>query len=218
MLSRGMALAEQWDEIESGLDGEWGDARLRLTLDAAAPAERATALLGPVAPWRNGREIRFFVVRSGVGTHPSGLRRALSRLDDEEIGGALELVAAGVATAAPELPRATLAESWDALLETLPPDWSDLYLEVELGSSGWIARASLNMSPLNARREGGKPALRFRAARSFGYGAAPQMVRRCLERCDEDAIRGELRLLRVLSDTIPVGTQGPVWQIGGRTV
>ena len=42
------------------------------------------------------------------------------------------------------------------------------------------------------------------------------MVRRCLERCDRDSIRGRLRLLRVLSDTRPVGTQGPVWQIEGR--
>ena len=60
--------------------------------------------------------------------------------------------------------------------------------------------------------------MRFRAARTFGYGAAPEMARRCLARCDRDSIRGELRLLRVLSDTIPVGTQGPVWQIGGRTI
>jgi hypothetical protein len=74
------------------------------------------------------------------------------------------------------------------------------------------------MSPLNARAAGATPGLRFRAARRFGYGAAPEMVRRCLERCDEDGIRGELRVLRVLCDTDPVRTQGPVWYIGGRTV
>jgi hypothetical protein len=43
-------------------------------------------------------------------------------------------------------------------------------------------------------------------------------VQRCLERCDEDSIRGDLHLLRVLSSTEPVHTQGPVWQIAGRTV
>ena len=43
------------------------------------------------------------------------------------------------------------------------------------------------------------------------------MVRRSLERCDADGITGELRLLRVLSEARNVYTQGPVWQVGGRT-
>jgi hypothetical protein len=218
MLRRGMALTEQWDEIEAGLDADWSDARLRLTLADDAAAGRALSLLGSVAPWRTGPDIRFFVVRRGVGVHPSTVRRALDRLDDEEIDGALELAGSQVAAAAPEAAPTTLAAAWDDLLGTLPPDWSDLYVELELASSDWIAPASLNMTPLNARRADGNPALRFRAARTFGYGAAPEMARRCLERCDRDSIRGELRLLRVLSDTIPVGTQGPVWQIGGRTI
>jgi hypothetical protein len=44
------------------------------------------------------------------------------------------------------------------------------------------------------------------------------MARRCLARCDEDSIGGSLRLLRVLSSTQPVQTQGPVWQMAGKTV
>ena len=44
------------------------------------------------------------------------------------------------------------------------------------------------------------------------------MAARCLERCDEEKITGELEILRVLSDTHPVGTQGPVWLVGGRSV
>ena len=55
-------------------------------------------------------------------------------------------------------------------------------------------------------------------ARRFGYGAAPNMTRRCLERVDEEQIFGELRILRVLSDTHPVATQGPVWYLDGRSV
>jgi hypothetical protein len=213
-----MALTEQWEAIERGLPEGWGDARLRLALADEAAAARASALLGPLNPWHTGRELRFFAVSRGVGPRPDAIGRALRRLDRERISGTLELVASDAAQPAPELSRPTLAAAWDAAVATLPPDWSDLYLEVELLSSDYVARASLDMSPLNARREGGKPALRFRAARLFGYGAAPQMVRRCLERCDEDGIRGELRILRVLCDTRPVATQGPVWYIGGRTV
>jgi len=213
-----MALAGQWREIEQGLQPGWGDARVRLRLADPAQKDRAAALLGPLNPWRIGGELRFYAVSRGTGPRPDALRRALERLDREGIGGSLELVASDAAPATPELSRRTLAESWEAARATLPPDWSDLYLEVELASSDYVARASLEMSPLNARREGGRPALRFRAARRFGYGASPQMVRRCLERCDEAGIAGELRILRVLSDTRPVQTQGPVWYVGGRTV
>ena len=42
------------------------------------------------------------------------------------------------------------------------------------------------------------------------------MVRRCLARLDEEGIPGEVRVLRALSDTHPVGTQGPVWYVGGK--
>jgi hypothetical protein len=44
------------------------------------------------------------------------------------------------------------------------------------------------------------------------------MTRRCLERVDQESIRAELRILRVLSDTDPVHTQGPVWYVEGRSV
>ena len=44
------------------------------------------------------------------------------------------------------------------------------------------------------------------------------MVRRCLERLDERGIDGTPTVLRVLSDTKPVNTQGPVWYLGGKVV
>jgi hypothetical protein len=44
------------------------------------------------------------------------------------------------------------------------------------------------------------------------------MARRCLERCDAEEIRGSVEVLRVLSDTHLVATQGPVWQLNGQTI
>jgi len=44
------------------------------------------------------------------------------------------------------------------------------------------------------------------------------MATRCLERCEEGGLTGEVEILRVLSDTNPVGTQGPVWLVDGRVV
>ncbi len=103
-------------------------------------------------------------------------------------------------------------------LEALPADWSDIYAEVELVSSDWLERAALLLAPVNPARFGGEPVLRFRVARVQGYGASPQMTRRCLERLDQEEIRGELRILRVLSGTEHVATQGPVWYAEGRAV
>ena len=69
---------------------------------------------------------------------------------------------------------------------------------------------------MNPRREGERVAFRFRSARRFGYGTSPQMVRRCLERCDAEHLQGSVTVLRALSDTRPVATQGPVWLADGR--
>jgi hypothetical protein len=213
-----MALGDQWRELEADLPDGWNEARLRLLLADDGAAGRAAALLAPLNPWRTGRELRVVVVRGGAGAGPDAARRAFKRLDRERIGGALDLLGAEAPPAAPEPVRPALAETWDTARATLPPDWSDLYLELELDSSRDLGRAALDLSPLNPRRTGDGPLLRFRAASRFGYGASPGMVRRCLERCDRDELRGDLRVVRVLSDTFPVATQGPVWQIDGRTV
>ncbi len=214
-----VALVDQWNEIVRGLPDRWGDARLRLTVDDAARCDRAAALMGPAQPYRSApRELRFFASRSGAAPGPDALRRLLERVDRERIRGRLDLVSSEAAPVASEVARGTLADSWTAQLERLPADWSDIYAEVELVSTDYLERAAVLMAPLNPLRDGGKPAFRFRCARTFGYGASPKMVRRCFERCDADRMRGSVRILRVLCDTDPVQTQGPVWHVAGRTV
>jgi hypothetical protein len=115
------------------------------------------------------------------------------------------------------VPETTLAEAWAAELAKLPSDWSDVYGEVELISSDYLEAAALQLVPINPRLQGPGTTFRFRCAARFGYGASPGMVARCLERCDEKGIR-TVRVLLALSDSRPVGTQGPVWYVGGRTV
>jgi hypothetical protein len=213
-------LVEQWRAVERGLPEDWGDARLVVTVADDRRADRAAALLGPATPGRRGNQIRFYVARRGAGPRPDVVLRLLRRIDEERIEGTLELLATEAAATPPppEIVRSTLAASWDAAVAALPSDWSDAYAEVELRSSDHLERAALLLSPVNPARYGGKPALRFRAARRFGYGASPEMVRRCFERADEERIRGSLRVLWAVSDTRPVGTQGPVWYVEGRAV
>jgi hypothetical protein len=213
-----MGLVDQWNSIENGLDPKWNDARLELSVDDHARIGRAAALLGPASPGRMGSNIRFTVGRGGAFVGPEAARRMLKRIDDEGIAGTLALVSSDAAAPEPAISRASLAAEWDAALAVLPADWSDLLCELELTSSDHIEKGALLLSPLNPIQGTGRPGFRFRCAHTFGYGASPEMTRRCLARLDEERIPGEVRVLRAMSDTHPVATQGPVWRIGERAV
>lgn len=213
-----MGLVDQWNGVESGLDPKWRDARLELVVADGARSGRAAALLGPASPGLLGSVIRFTAGRGGAFVGPEAVRRMLKRIDDEGIAGTLTLVSSDAAAPEPVISRASLAAEWDAVIAVLPADWSDLLCELELTSSDHIEKGALLLSPLNPIQGTGRPGFRFRCAHTFGYGASPGMVRRCLARLDEERIPGEVRVLRAMSDTHPVATQGPVWRIGERAV
>ena len=216
-----MALAKDWQDLEASLPDRWVEARIGFALEEARDAERSLALLAPLQPVRTGPgSATLRVVRGGTGgPSPESLRRALQRLDAERLHGRLEVIAADEQPAA-EADEAAhrLPRAWDAALAALPADWSDLLGEIELDSSDFVEPGALSLAPINPRRVQNSMRLQFRSARRFGYGASPGMVRRCLERCDDAGITGRVEVLRVLSDTRPVGTQGPVWHIEGRMV
>ena len=212
-----MRLVDQWQTIERGLPTGWSDARVTLEVDAAQ-ADRAATLLGPLTPGRAGTTLRCHAARAGAGPTPGAVKNGLARLDREGIRGTLELAGTGErARGEQTAERTALTASWAAELDALPDDWSDLYVELELRASDHLERAALLCSPVNPAANGGR-GLRFRCARKFGYGVSPAMVRRCLERMDEEGIPGSVTVLRALSDTDPVGTQGPVWYVGGKAV
>ncbi|HSC48801.1 MAG TPA: hypothetical protein VLD16_00950 [Gaiellaceae bacterium] len=214
-----MALVDQWRAIADGLPGDWAAARLRLTLTERGRAERAAALLGPANPGLYASFVTFQVARGGAGTSAELARRLLARLDAERIGGTLKLIGVDEAPGAQAARRhLELAQQWELLSTELPEDWSDLYAEIELASSDYLDPGALRLAPVNPTRVPDRLAFRFRVARRFGYGASPEMTRRCLERLDAESIRGTLRILWALSDTRPVYTQGPVWYVGGRAV
>jgi hypothetical protein len=209
-------LVEQWNRIESGLDPRWSDVRLRLRVGAQKSRQRAAALLGPAGPGFAGDAIRFYVARGGDGIGPEAARRLLGKIDAEGISGVLTVVSASEAEAAPVIARSTLAAEWQAALEVLPSDWSDLVAELELDSSADVDRAAVFCAPLNPIQLTAKPGFRFRCASSHGYGASSGMVGRCLARLDEADITGRVRLTRFLSDVHPVGTQGATFIVGRR--
>jgi hypothetical protein len=208
-----MRVADQFRELESQLPADWADARLALVVDDASRSERAAALLAPLGPGKLGNRIQLTVSRQGGSLER--LRRLLARIDRDRIRGRLELVTFSAAAAEPTRePRASwppLEEAWLSAVAALPEDWSDLYAEVELASSDFLDLGALRLAPLNPSRPDRGLAMRFRVARSFGYGASSEMTRRCMARLDEEGIKGRLLILWALSDSKAVATQGPVW-------
>ncbi len=218
-----VALPDRLDDILAGLPRDWSAARVDLSLEEAAEADRAALILAPVMPGRAGPafSLQVSAAAGGGGPTPDRARRVLARLDEAGIRARLTLAsheeeAPAEAASAPR-PQ-TLAAAWDELVAKLPADWSDLYVELRLGSTDFLDRAALLLGPVNPATFDVDLGFRFRCAHSFGYGAAPQMARRCLERLDEEEITGELSVVRALSDARPVATQGPVWRLGGRAV
>jgi hypothetical protein len=211
-----MSVAEQWKRLGSELPGGWTRVDLHLKLPNRDAANDAAAALAPAGPYRAGPTvIRFAVARDGSGLGPDNATRLLSRIPRGS------LTAVDSHTDARPVPAQTtppLASAWDRAISELPADWSDAFVELQLTSTDFVERASVLCIQANPRRDGNRAALRFRAARKAGYGIAPGMARRCLERCDAAAITGTIVVLRVLSDTDHVGTQGPSWILDGQTI
>jgi hypothetical protein len=223
-----MRAVDQWRSIEADLPEGWEDAQLSFVVEQPAQAAAAAGVLGPLGPGRVGDEVRFAVRSSGSGG-PQALTNLLGRMDRKRLWGTLELrETTGAApqveaeTEATEAPAAaaprSLVSEWEALVETLPPDWSDLLCRLEVDSTDYLASATLLGAPLNPARIPGETALRFRVSSTKGYGTSPLMVRRCFERMDEQGVTGRLDVLTELADTRNVATQGPVWRVAGRSV
>ncbi len=213
-----MGLVEQWRRIRSELEPEWGEVALNVAVPQAEQRAQAASLLGPAGPGRRGDDLRLSVHRAGGGIGPDQADKLFRKLDEARIRGTVTLVTVDERVERVEAPREALAELWDRALAGAPADWSDLLCELQLTSTDHLARGALLTAPINPTRVPDRTAFRFRVARSFGYGASPQMTRRCLERLDVEGIPGALTLLHVLSDTHNVATQGPVWRVAGKAV
>jgi hypothetical protein len=212
-------LVDQWKTLGSELPADWSSVQLDLHLEQRSEAELASRLLGPAQPFRpEPGVLRFRVARDGSAPSPDGIQRLLRRIDGERIHGKLTVGASSTRAAAAAHPEQSMAASWHAAEQSLPSDWSHAFCEIELRSTDYVERTSLLCVPMNLRRVGDTNRLRFRAAATFGYGASPQMVRRCFERCEADGIKGTVHVLNAVSSSDPVATQGPVWMASGSNV
>jgi hypothetical protein len=214
-------LVAQWDAVERRLPGDWEAVVLRVRSEQPDELSEAARILAPMGVGHVGAELALTVRRAGGPAGPQAARRLFARLDAARIWCLLEQE--GISEAPPAMPvegaePSLLAEAWDEELATLPTDWTDLLCALYLESSALLPRAALLCAPLNPTRDRDRIGFTFRCASRTGYGVSASMTRRCLERLDREEIKGSVSVLRVLSDTDNVATQGTVWYVGGRAL
>jgi predicted alpha/beta hydrolase family esterase len=93
-----------------------------------------------------------------------------------------------------------LAADFQQILETLPPDWTDLEIDMRIEEASQYVDSAVALSQVNAQvyqhpQEGWH--WRLLVAHSFGHAAAAETVKAVLERLDADGVRGELRVAEV---------------------
>ena len=112
--------------------------------------------------------------------------------------------------------RATGGRDWDAALADLPSDWSDLLCEIEIYSSALLDRTALLCAPINPTRAGSRLGVHLPLLGRSGYGVSARWRDAASSGSTTRGSRASTRVLRVLSDTDLVATQGPVWLVGGK--
>jgi hypothetical protein len=91
-----------------------------------------------------------------------------------------------------------LAEDFQAILETMPSDWTDIELDLRIDDESRYVEAAVALSQVNARPYSKADwDWRLSCAHSFGHAAAAETVRGVLAKLDGDGIAGELALREV---------------------
>ena len=93
-----------------------------------------------------------------------------------------------------------LAADFQQILDTLPPDWTDLEVDLRIEDESQYVDTAVALSQVNAQvyqhpQEGWH--WRLLVAKSFGHAAAPETVKGILAKLDEAGVRGELRVAEV---------------------
>jgi hypothetical protein len=88
-----------------------------------------------------------------------------------------------------------LAEDFEAVVETLPDDWTDLELDLRIADEGRYVDAAVMLSYVNAQPYSRMDwHWRINVAHRFGHAAAPETVKGVLSKLDRERISGELRV------------------------
>lgn len=91
-----------------------------------------------------------------------------------------------------------LAADFNRILETLPPDWTDLEVDLRIDDESRYIDTAVALSQVNAQVYS-RAAWHWRllVAHSFGHAAAAETVVGVLEKLDGEGVGGEMRVAEV---------------------
>jgi hypothetical protein len=98
-----------------------------------------------------------------------------------------------------------LADDFQAIVDSLPPDWTDLQLDLRIFDEDRYVEAATILVQVNAQPYSEHDwHWRLLVAREFGHAAAPETVHGTLELLDRQGIGGELAVREVRSGRVEV--------------
>src|SRR6478752_6857132 len=92
-----------------------------------------------------------------------------------------------------------LADDFQRILEALPPDWTDLEVDLRIDDESQYIDSAVALSQVNAQvyNHPGERHWRLLVAHSFGHAAAAETVKGVLAKLDGDGVGGELAVAEV---------------------
>ena len=93
-----------------------------------------------------------------------------------------------------------LADDFQAILDALPPDWTDLEVDLRIDDERQYVDSAVVLSQVNAQpyqRPRGRWHWRLLVAHSFGHAAAAETVKGALAKLDANGTSGEMLVAEV---------------------
>lgn len=88
-----------------------------------------------------------------------------------------------------------LADDFQRIVDALPPDWTDLEIDLRIDDESEYIDTAVALSQVNAQPYSrAEWHWRLLVAHSFGHAAAAETVKGVLERLDEAGVSGEMRV------------------------
>jgi len=92
----------------------------------------------------------------------------------------------------------SLAEDFERIVAALPPDWTDLEVDLRIDDESRYVDSAVTLSQVNAQPYSkAEWHWRLLVAHSFGHAAAAATVRGALEKLDGEGTTGEMRVAEV---------------------
>jgi len=92
----------------------------------------------------------------------------------------------------------SLADDFQQIVDSLPPDWTDLELDLRIADESRYVDTAVALSQVNALPYSEADwHWRLLIAHSFGHAAAPETVKGVLARLDEEGVAGEMQVREV---------------------